>query len=361
MTGQAFEPMPESPGAVRPLVAKAVSNRSVWVFGIIAVILGTGLFATLEMRRTDPNLSAIAQRTGQGQEFIAAPAPLTIPELAIAPEPSTTVAPQMPFFPGASPRAVLVPTIAQPVSRPVRPAAQTNYVPPAPYSLPPSQPVVSPAIVYQAPPQPMTTSVTAPAETQNSNPMRVDANRLANPGTTIPQGTVIQAVLETALDSNHPGPARAIVSRDVKSFDGSRVLIPRGSRLIGEYKADVQSGQNRVMIQWIRLMRPDGVIIALDSPSADQLGRAGVKGKVDSHFWQRFGSAFLQTTLNIGANLATNAVGGGTVILGLPGSSQSVTASQPQAFRPTIKVPQGAQVTVFVARDLDFTRVEQGQ
>ena len=100
--------------------------------------------------------------------------------------------------------------------------------------------------VYQGPPPP-----TAPApEAASNNPDRVKAARFSNPGTTIPQGAVIQAVLETALDSTRPGPARALVSRDVRSFDGSKILIPRGSRLFGEYKADLTQGQNRAFIQW---------------------------------------------------------------------------------------------------------------
>ena len=66
---------------------------------------------------------------------------------------------------------------------------------------------------------------------------RTRAGVLANRATTVAQGTLIPAVLETALDSTRPGLARAIVSRDVRGFDGSRVLIPRGSRLIGEYRS----------------------------------------------------------------------------------------------------------------------------
>ena len=180
----------------------------------------------------------------------------------------------------------------------------------------------------------------------------------ANPATTIPKGAVMQAVLETALDSTRGGPARAIISRDIKGFDGTRVLVPRGSRLYGEYKSDVSAGQNRAMIQWVRLMRPDGAVINLDSPSADPLGRAGVKGRVNSHFFEKFGGAILQSSLNLGVALATRNVANGTLVLGLPGSTQTLGLPPPEAVRPTIKVLQGTPVSVFVARDLDFTKVE---
>lgn len=135
--------------------------------------------------------------------------------------------------------------------------------------------------------------------------------------------------------------------------------MPRGSRLYGEYKADLTSGQNRAMIQWTRLMRPDGVTIALDSPSADPLGRAGVKGKVNSHFFARFGNALLQTLLNAGVSYTANEATGGTVILGLPGSTVAASVPQSETVRPTLKVAQGTPVSVFVARDLDFSEVEQ--
>jgi type IV secretion system protein VirB10 len=122
---------------------------------------------------------------------------------------------------------------------------------------------------------------------------RVRACILANRSTTVSQGTLMGAVLETALDSTSPGLARAIVSCDVYGFDGTRVLIPRGSRLIGEYSADTSPGQNRAIINWVRLFRPDGATIALDSPSTDTLGRGGVKAGTSisvfvarSRFWR---------------------------------------------------------------------------
>ncbi|MEL7218310.1 MAG: TrbI/VirB10 family protein, partial [Pseudomonadota bacterium] len=192
----------------------------------------------------------------------------------------------------------------------------------------------------------------------NAATSRVTAGRLRNPARTIPQGTVIPAVLETALDSTRAGGVRALVQRDIAGFDGTRVLIPRGSRLYGEYEADLRSGQNRALVQWTRLIRPDGVTIALDSPSSDPLGRAGVRGKVDSKFLQRFGGALLQSVLDIGVGLAVNQATDG-VIVALPGSTQNVQVTDQQRVQPTLKVKHGSSVSVFVARDLDFSTVER--
>lgn len=71
------------------------------------------------------------------------------------------------------------------------------------------------------------------------------ATRLAEPAHTVIQGTLIPAVLETGINSDLPGYVRALVSQDVRSFDGSRVLIPRSSRLIGQYRSGLTAGQTR--------------------------------------------------------------------------------------------------------------------
>jgi type IV secretion system protein VirB10 len=188
---------------------------------------------------------------------------------------------------------------------------------------------------------------------------RVTASRLLNPSLTVPQGTIIAAVLETALDSTRPGAVRAIVSRDVRSFDGSRVLIPRGSRLYGEYTSDLSAGQKRALVIWHRLTRPDAVIIDMGSPAADPLGRAGIGGKVDTHFFERFGGAILQSALDIGVSVASRSITDYPVIVALPGSTQQVTRQQSPQVQPTLKVQQGTSVSVFVARDLDFSTVDR--
>jgi type IV secretion system protein VirB10 len=191
---------------------------------------------------------------------------------------------------------------------------------------------------------------------------RQRAGSFANRSTSVVQGTLIPAVLESALDSTRPGFVRAIVSRDVRGFDGTRVLIPRGSRLIGEYESDAKSGENRALINWTRLIRPDGATVAIDSPAADPLGRNGVRARVNSHFLERFGGAILQSVLDIGVNAAARAVDSPTVIA-LPGSFGGAASQriQPQQVTPTLTVKRGTSISIFVARDLDFTGVEQAR
>lgn len=191
--------------------------------------------------------------------------------------------------------------------------------------------------------------------TGNDNPPVARAVSLGDPAQIVVQGTIIPAVLETALNSDLPGFVRAIVSRDVRSFDGSQALIPRGSRLIGQYKSALVTGQSRAFIIWTRLIRPDGRSVQLASPVMDEGGEVGLAGEVKRHFWQRFGSSIL---LSIVAGLA-NSVGDGTnaVVIGTSGAQSAATVALETDGKipPTIRIPLGTPIQVFAARDLDFS------
>ncbi|MBD3730832.1 MAG: conjugal transfer protein TrbI [Sphingomonadales bacterium] len=317
-----------------------------WAFFAVLLVGGIGLFSALNARREAIQAPATALNPVVDTGRIASPPPLALPP-GYEWQPAGSASPRP-----LAPTEQLAPTIQ---SAPIIRTAPPTYVSP---SLPSVQ--MQPARELGPPLTRAPEVVVQKAENPTASAQgddRVRAGRFLNPSLTVPQGTVIAAVLETALDSTRPGAARALVQRDVHSFDGSRVLIPRGSRLYGTYAADLSQGQNRALIQWTRLIRPDGVTIALDSPSSDPLGRAGVKGKVDSKFFQRFGGAMLQSILDIGVGVATRKATDG-VIVALPGSTQNVQLQQPGQVQPTLKVQQGASVSVFVARDLDFSTVD---
>lgn len=336
---------PSSPAeGMRPVVrTAAASNRSIWAFGGVLLVGGALLFNALSVRRDE--LTAPATRApGEAGGMVTAPPPLALPpgyeaRFALEPPRAGTLDPNAPA-PTPPPPRVITQYVDRPVPAPASSFDQSPFEP-------------RPSVIFDAQAAPA-----AAAAKADEGKDRVDARRLLNPGLTVPQGVVIAAVLETALDSTRAGAVRALVSRDVKGFDGSRVLIPRGSRLYGEYSADVSAGQNRTLIRWTRLTRPDGVIMDLDSPAADPLGRAGVRGKVDTHFFARFGGAILQSVLDIGVGIATRKATDG-VIVALPGSTQSISAVAPAQFTPTLKVKQGTSVSVFVARDLDFSSVDR--
>lgn len=208
-----------------------------------------------------------------------------------------------------------------------------------------------------------------PASTLNGNEQFADrigseepesarATVMRNPGATITQGVIIPAVLETAINSDLPGFVRAVVSRDVRSFNGSVVLIPRGSHVVGQYRSGVAMGQSRAFIIWTRIIRPDGASVQIASSGGDALGRVGLEGKVDRHFFQTFGSSILLSVLNAGvASLGQQP--GTQIVIGSTRDASSVAASAlaPSNISPTIKVQQGAPIRIFVARDLDFSGV----
>jgi type IV secretion system protein VirB10 len=190
------------------------------------------------------------------------------------------------------------------------------------------------------------------------------ASQMRDLGRIVPQGAVIAAVLETAINSDLPGSVRAVVSRDVRSFDGSRVLIPRGSKLVGQYKSAAAIGQTRAFVVWSRIISPTGVTIDVGSPATDRLGRGGLDGEVDTHFFRRFGASILLSVVSAGAQALANSAAGNngstTLVIGSPAQATQVAdaALQQQINIPdTIKVAQGAPVQVFVARDLDFSYV----
>ncbi|WP_233996752.1 TrbI/VirB10 family protein [Porphyrobacter sp. CACIAM 03H1] len=182
------------------------------------------------------------------------------------------------------------------------------------------------------------------------------ARAMTNPSTTVTEGTLIPAILETAINTDVPGYVRAVVSQDVKSFDGRRVLIPRSSRLIGQYQAGVQQGQRRAYVIWTRLIRPDGVSVNLGSPAVGFDGATGLEGDVNSHFFKRFGSGLLLSVVGGLGAVATGGIGGVIVAGGAQGAANSAVQSQGQ-ISPTIRVRMGEPIRVFTARDLDFSAV----
>lgn len=196
-----------------------------------------------------------------------------------------------------------------------------------------------------------------------SAPESVGIDKLASTTMVVPQGTVIAAVLETAINSDLPGLVRAVVSRDVAGFDGSTVLVPRGSRLIGQYSSGVALGQSRAFVIWTRVLRSDGVSVQLVSAATDPLGTAGLGGKVDTHFMRRFGAATLLSVITGGIDfLANSARGNAQVLVGNVSQANqlaSIALQRQIDIAPTIKVMQGTPVRVFVARDLDFSKVRE--
>lgn len=186
------------------------------------------------------------------------------------------------------------------------------------------------------------------------------AEVIANPSRTIVQGTLIEAALETAIDTSLPGNVAAMVSHDVWSFDMSQVVIPRGSKLYGRYDNEINVGQKRVLIAWDRIVTTDGQSVNIAAYGTDRMGRSGLPGKVRSHFLQRFGSATLVSVIGAlpaaaSANIS-NKTTADTVNDAGTGLSESVgdIMADYLGIPPTISVNQGGVVMIRVDTDLEF-------
>lgn len=188
-----------------------------------------------------------------------------------------------------------------------------------------------------------------------------EAEIIADPSHTIMQGTLIEAALETALSTDLAGNVSALVSHDVWSFDMSRVLIPRGSRLYGRYESDVASGQRRVLIAWDRIVTTTGQSVSLAAYGTDRVGRSGLPGKVRTHFLQRFGTAALISVIGAVPTLAASRYAENELASETAenvgedfGGAVSDVMADYLRIPPTISVDQGAIVMVRVDADLAF-------
>lgn len=198
----------------------------------------------------------------------------------------------------------------------------------------------------------------------------VNAIALPHPDFTLSAGEFIPATLETAINSDLPGMVRALTARDVYALTGNRVLIPKGARLIGQYSSgNIAGAQTRVLISWTRVQLPNGIVVTLNSPSADSLGRGGQGADaIDRHFMERFSTGLLYSVL--GAASATVGVNSTdeynsasqfrmAIANNLEQSAQH-SLQQSQTIQSTLHIDQGAAINVFVARDLNFFNVARG-
>lgn len=199
-------------------------------------------------------------------------------------------------------------------------------------------------------------------------PSAVGALRPAGSPFRIAIGTLIPAVLSAGINSDLPGQTTALVRRNVyDSRTGRFLLIPQGSRLVGEYDSRVAFGQNRVFVAWNRLIFPDGRSLDLGGmQGVDLSAAAGLRDKVNNHFVRTFGSALLIAAVSAGVQLSQPENDGN--FQSNPTPSQLAAAAVGQELgrvaseylrrnldvRPTIEVRPGYELNVEVTADLDL-------
>ncbi|MBB4189052.1 type IV secretion system protein VirB10 [Sinorhizobium terangae] len=189
------------------------------------------------------------------------------------------------------------------------------------------------------------------------------ATLLPHPDLMITQGTIIPCILQTAIDTNLAGYVKCVLPQDVRGETGSVVLLDRGTTVVGEVQRGLQQGDARVFVIWNRAVTPDHAVVSLASPGADEVGRSGLPGTVDNHFWARVGGAMLLSAVQGAFQAASGyagSSGAGTSINSFQGNGEQSANTLLRAsinIPPTLKKNQGDAVSIFVARDIDFSDV----
>ena len=206
------------------------------------------------------------------------------------------------------------------------------------------------------------------------------AGMMGNRDLTLDKGSFIDCILTTRFNSQLAGMLTCETSRNIYSASGRVILIERGSKVTGQYQGDIENGQARVFVMWDRIVTPKGVGININSPAASALGESGLTGRINTHFWRNLGNAFMVSLVGSTADATGDAIGNAIgkkldKILGNPQGSSEIDISSGSSSSgspsdvamksldqigktvPTITKHQGDRVTIFVARDIDFSNV----
>lgn len=197
------------------------------------------------------------------------------------------------------------------------------------------------------------------------------AEPLVRPDTLMLRGTYIRCVLETHVVTDIPGFTSCVVTEPVYSFSGKRMLLPKGSKVLGKY--DTEPNGPRVAVIWDRIVTPTGIDVNMASPGVDSLGGAGHSGHLDEHWGARIGSAMLISLFSDAFKYAaaqygptTTTVASGGVAVQSPfesNTAQTLQSIATQAVRraanrpATVTIHQGTVVNVYVAKSVDFSGV----
>lgn len=197
------------------------------------------------------------------------------------------------------------------------------------------------------------------------------AKPLYNPNTLLLRGTYIRCVLESRVITDVPGYTSCVVTEPVYSVNGKRLLLPRGSKVMGSYNSEAIIGE-RAAIVWDRITTPTGMDVNMRSPGTDMLGAAGNPGHYSAHWAQRISSALLISMLSDAFKYAgakngpqeTSIINGAVVQNPYESNTArtmerlaNMALDRNMARPPTVTIKQGTIVNVYVARDVDFSAV----
>lgn len=194
------------------------------------------------------------------------------------------------------------------------------------------------------------------------------AGSLGNRNLMMVKGTFIPCYLKTRLDTQVMGMTSCVIPRDIYSANGKVILLEKGSEVTGEFQQSAAMGMNRIFVLWTRIVTPRGVYISVDSPATDSLGGSGIRGKVNNHWFKRFGNALLFSMIQDGMESGFNRLAkngkddnsGNVVYSNTKDSSDEIVKEilkSTSNIPPTIYKNQGEPVGIYLARDLNFSTV----
>ncbi|MCT6881054.1 MAG: type IV secretion system protein VirB10 [Snodgrassella alvi] len=194
------------------------------------------------------------------------------------------------------------------------------------------------------------------------------AGSMGNLNLVLTKGTFIQCYLKTKLDTQVAGMVSCVIPRDIYSANGRVILIEKGSEVTGEFQKAAAMGMNRIFVLWTRITTPKGIFINIDSPATDTLGGSGLTGKVNNHWWKRFGNALLFSMIQDGMasgfeRLSKNDKNGDNSNVVYSNSQNTSDEIVKEILKSTSNIPptiyknQGDAVGIYLARDLNFASV----
>lgn len=214
-----------------------------------------------------------------------------------------------------------------------------------------------------SPSTPLTTLSREQSETakpKTSQPISAQANSVQGRNYVLFEGTIVEAVLVNRLDGTFSGPVECLVSNDVYSHDRQHVLIPAGSKVLGEATKVDALGQVRLAVAFHRLIMPDGYSVSLDQfRGLDQQGATALKDKVNNHYTRIFGASLalgvIGSAAQLGTGSALEANGADRIRQGF--GAGLATAGEQVLDRflnilPTVTIREGTRVKIYLSRDL---------
>ena len=230
-------------------------------------------------------------------------------------------------------------------------------------------PVAGPGSMLGAPPEQARPGTIGSALYSSATPVAM-AKRMTDQNLILPKGRQADCVLTGRIIDEVPGFTSCVLVQNLYSDNGRVLLLERGSELTGEYGVSNQLGLERLFVTWTRLKTPEGIEIDLSSPGSDPLGTSGIPGHLDNRWGVRIGAAFLlsfvkditvaiinkQTASNSNATVSVQSAPGPNTLNASSALAEKVI-KQTIKVRPRLTINEGDRISIYVARDLDFSPV----